>query len=48
MTIQNTQLGEFRAAAIFGLIIAIAIDMGWLFTLFPYMSPNTGDGLSRF
>ena len=41
MTIENTQRGEFRAAAIFGLIIAIAIDIGWLFTLFPYMSPNT-------
>src|SRR3989304_310011 len=40
MTIENTQRGEFRAAAIFGLIIAFAIDIGWLFTLFPYMSPN--------
>ncbi|MBI5351184.1 MAG: hypothetical protein HZB50_00955 [Chloroflexi bacterium] len=34
------QRGELRAAAIFGLIIAIAIDIGWLFTLFPYMDPN--------
>ena len=48
MTIENTQRGEFRAAAIFGLIIAIAIDIGWLFTLFLYMSQIPGDGLSRF
>jgi len=41
MTTDNTQRGELRAAAIFGLIIAIAIDIGWLFTLFPYISPNT-------
>ena len=41
MTTENTQRGELRAAAIFGLIIAIAIDIGWLFMLFPYMSPNT-------
>lgn len=41
MTIESTQRGERRAAAIFGLIIAIAIDIGWLFTLFPYMSPNS-------
>jgi cation transporter-like permease len=41
MTTENTQRGELRAAAIFGLIIAIVIDIGWLFTLFPYMSPNT-------
>jgi hypothetical protein len=40
MTIMNTQRGEFRAAAIYGLVIASAMDLGWLFTLFPYMSPN--------
>ena len=31
---------ELRAAAGFGLLIAAAIDVGWLFTLFPYMDPN--------
>ena len=41
MTIVNTQQIELRAAKIFGLIIAVAIDIGWLLTLFPYMSPNT-------
>ena len=41
MTTENTQRGELRAAAIFGLIIAIALDIVWLFMLFPYMSPNT-------
>jgi hypothetical protein len=40
MATENIQRGELRAAAIFGLIIAIAVDIGWLFTLFPYMSPN--------
>ncbi len=40
MTTQKTQQNEPRAAAIFGLVIATAIDIGWLFTLFPYMSPN--------
>jgi hypothetical protein len=41
MTIDIDQRDEFSAAAIFGLIIAITLDIGWLFTLFPYMSPNT-------
>lgn len=41
MTIDNIQRSELKAAAILGLIIAVAIDIGWLFTLFPYMSPNT-------
>lgn len=37
---QDTQRMELKAAAVFGLAIAIAIDVGWLFTLFPYMAPN--------
>jgi len=36
----DAQREELKAAAIFGLVIAIAIDVGWLFTLFPYMDPN--------
>jgi hypothetical protein len=31
---------ELRAAAIFGLLLALVIDIGWLFTLWPYMAPN--------
>ena len=36
----SSQARELRAAAIYGLLIAAAIDAGWLFTLFPYMDPN--------
>ena len=40
MTGRETSRVELRAAAIFGLAIALAIDLGWLFTLWPYMDPN--------
>lgn len=40
MTVEDAQRGELRAATIYGLFIAIALDAVWLFALFPYMAPN--------
>ncbi len=37
---EAAQRRELRAAAIFGLAIALAIDIGWLVLLFPEMAPN--------
>ena len=37
---RGTSRVELLAAAIFGALIALAIDLGWLFTLWPYMDPN--------
>lgn len=34
------QSRELKAAVIFGLIIAIAVDIGWLFFLYPHMGAN--------
>lgn len=36
----HTNRSELRAAAIFGLLIATAINLGWLFTLWPQMGAN--------
>jgi len=44
----NEETRELKAAALFGLIIAAAIDADWLFTLFPCNnrenSANNHDG----
>lgn len=40
MTSPESDSSELRAAAIFGLLIATAINLGWLFTLWPQMGAN--------
>ncbi|MDI6800340.1 MAG: hypothetical protein QMD53_06750, partial [Actinomycetota bacterium] len=40
MTESGVSRSELRAAGVFGLLIAITIDLGWLFTLWPHTAAN--------